>query len=648
IEARLPKEGHTRVVLSELDGSASSALITELAPGLDPTAGLVQSIVLKAQGNPFFIEEIIATLADKGQLMDDARSVLEAEPFDLSVPDTVWDVLAERIDRLPRDEKQAIQAAAISGRIFWQELVHELTQHEPQEALAALSQRDFVAPIGPAAFAGDWEWCFRHVLVREVAYGGLLRETRRAGHLAAAAWLERRAGDRRNEYATLLAHHYQVGEDWTKASELAELAGDRAAALFALREARASYAQALLGLARLEPDLENGRRQIDVTLKLARVAYFAPTEDVRHALEEATHLAGLIEDERRRVRVMAATAGWFYMAGQNRPAVETAIQAIAGATQAGLEELLVGPYQIVGRAMLALGEYERAVEMIEKSNALAADHPEILDEMNLGSGSPLGFLGMAYQLLGQVEKGDAFCVQGLAIAEEKHDLSRTASAHFYLGAPSCLLGRLSEAAEHLQQSVTMAEETGDPAVVYMALGFLGHLYGQRGELAQAIECLDRSLSLAAKLETLLYVSMLQAFRAEIDIKAGQPEAAVERAKAAVEQGKETRQQGCQAQAHRVLGWAYYYADANAKNEAERELREAISIHRRIGEQALLARTLFELADFLRNVNDDAGGSEAEAEASAIARDLHLEWLPMPSPAPGPAGRPRAKQSGRRR
>jgi class 3 adenylate cyclase/tetratricopeptide (TPR) repeat protein len=636
VDARMPKDRHTSVVLRELDENASSLLVSELAP--EASADMVRAIVLKGQGNPFFIEEIVATLMDQGLLTrgDHAPS---GDSGDLGVPDTVWGVLAERIDRLPVDEKHVIQAAAIVGRVFWQDLVKELANVEPDPPLSALSRRDFVDFLGPAAFENDWEWSFRHVLVQEVAYEGLLREARKVGHLAAAAWLERRAGDRRNEYATLLAHHYELGEDWSKTAEFAELAGDRASALYAHGEARGAYSQALRALSRCEPDVAVARRRIDVTLKLARVAYYAPTEDVLQALEEARQVAEDIGDEEWRIRVMAGIASWQYMAGQTRPAVVMALQVIAGATEKGLEDLLVVPYLIVGRALVAMADYGRAIEMIEKSTELGEKYRDELDTMPIEtrSGAPLSFLGMAYQLSGHLERGAELGESGLRIAEENRDLTRISSAHLVLGAPACLFGRLDDAEKHLRPAIAMAEETGDLSVVYVALGFLGHWHSQRNELEQGGACLDRSLAIAADLDALLYVSMIEAFRAELDVKLGRFDAALARATQAVAIGKETRQEGCEAQAHRVLGWATYYAGPDSHELAEAAFREAIAIQERISERLPLARTLYELSDFLRLADDVEGAQEAEAAASAIKQELGLHWLPMPSPAPAGVG-----------
>ena len=142
-----------------------------------------------------------------------------------------------------------------------------------------------------------------------------------------------------------------------------------------------------------------------------------------------------------------------------------------------------------------------------------------------------------------------------------------------------------------------------------------------------------AIALAAELDSFLFVSLLEAYRAEVEIKAGHPAEAVTRAERAVELAKETRQQGCEAEAHRVLGWARHYAQPEAREPAEQELRTALELHRKTGGRVFITRTLYELAAYLRLVGDEAGAAQAEAEASATARERGLDWLPTPPPTP---------------
>ena len=220
----------------------------------DPIRELVAE---RAEGNPFFVEELIATLADRGVLArrNGGWSFGELPP-DLRVPDTVQAVLAARIDLLPRPGKTALQTAAVIGRVFWSDPVCELVEGADPE-FGLLQDRAFVLAHAQSSIEGQREWLIKHALTREIAYQSLLRARRAPLHAGFAQWLEHN-GTGEAEHAPLLAHHYAaavVPEDldlaWAGREEQAE----------ALR------AKAVLW-SRRAADLAIGRYEIDQGLAL--------------------------------------------------------------------------------------------------------------------------------------------------------------------------------------------------------------------------------------------------------------------------------------------------------------------------------------------------------------------------------------------
>jgi class 3 adenylate cyclase len=163
-------------------------------------------VVERAEGNPLFVEELIGTLVDRGNLerIGDSWHANRLEP-NIVIPDSVQAVLAARIDMLPPLEKGALQAASVVGRVFWLGPVRELVGGEPDFGL--LEGRDFIRRRQGSSMAGEHEYAIKHALTREVAYAGLTKTSRARLHAGFAAWLER-AGLGRAETASLLAHHY--------------------------------------------------------------------------------------------------------------------------------------------------------------------------------------------------------------------------------------------------------------------------------------------------------------------------------------------------------------------------------------------------------------------------------------------------------
>jgi class 3 adenylate cyclase/tetratricopeptide (TPR) repeat protein len=209
-----------------------------LAGGLPPE--LSELVVERAEGNPFFVEELLGVLIDRGLLSRRNGSwELSGLPSDFSVPDSVHTVLAARIDLLGAAEKAALQAAAVIGRVFWAGPVYELVEAKPD--LRLLEERDFVRRRAGSSMAGEREYVIKHALTREVAYGSLPKARRAGIHAAFAEWLERQ-GKGRDQLAPLLAHHYAEAvspedADLAWAGEEAELARLRGKALLWLEAA---------------------------------------------------------------------------------------------------------------------------------------------------------------------------------------------------------------------------------------------------------------------------------------------------------------------------------------------------------------------------------------------------------------------------
>jgi hypothetical protein len=192
LEALPPAE--TEQLIGVLLGSGCPGPIREL-------------VTERAEGNPFFAEELVATLADRGVLArDDGGWSFGELPVDFFVPDTVEAVLAARIDLLPRVDKAALQTAAVIGRIFWSGPVCGLVEGADPE-FGLLQERDFVLPHARSSIEGQREYAVRHALTREVAYDSLLKAKRALLHAGFAQWLERN-GTGADEHAPLLAHHY--------------------------------------------------------------------------------------------------------------------------------------------------------------------------------------------------------------------------------------------------------------------------------------------------------------------------------------------------------------------------------------------------------------------------------------------------------
>ena len=275
------REGTTSVSIQPLPQSEAVSLIAGVLPAAELPQELRAEMLRMAEGNPFFLEEIIQRLIDtRAILREGDRWRVSDGATGVALPDSVHGVLAARIDSLPAVEKRVLQEAAVVGRVFWEaSLASVLPDSVVRLALLGLEDRGLVAARPTSSISGQTEFQFKHALIREVAYTGLPKARRARAHAEYASWLEEIAGERFEEVAELVAHHYRLavaGEDFdlawaddaeeyerlrTRAFEVLMVAGAAARRRYAIEKAIEMHEQGL-GLAVDAPERAAALAQI--------------------------------------------------------------------------------------------------------------------------------------------------------------------------------------------------------------------------------------------------------------------------------------------------------------------------------------------------------------------------------------------------
>jgi len=246
---------YTALSLQALDDESAAELALQLL-GAEVEAA-TSRVVETAEGNPLFIEELAASVAE--------RSPASAAPL----PTTIRELISARLDALPPSERTVLLDAAVVGKLFWLGALESLdgSVGDLPELLDSLEARDLVRREPLSWIEGDEQYTFKHVMIREVAYATLPRTSRRELHAAVARFLEEATGDAAAT-ATALAEHWREAGDAERALEYIELAGDQAAGGWAKDEAAALYAQGL----ELLPDGDPRHRQLARKHALAAAA----------------------------------------------------------------------------------------------------------------------------------------------------------------------------------------------------------------------------------------------------------------------------------------------------------------------------------------------------------------------------------------
>jgi class 3 adenylate cyclase/tetratricopeptide (TPR) repeat protein len=359
---------------------------------------VTEEIVAKADGNPFFLEQLALHAGEA----KDLRS-------DLMVPDSIHDVVMARIDRLPDETKQLLQIAAVIGREFSSHLLSAVWKGpwplEPH--LRELTRLEFISE----RFAAEGStYVFRHALTQETAYGSLLDRNRRASHGAVGQALEDMYRGRIDEIAELLALHFGRSDDAEKAVDYAILAAEKSQRRWAHSDALAYFDEARKRLERM-PDAEaNRRRHIDAVLKQADVRYdLTQYREYLPILEDIRDLVEQTDDARRR-------AVWHYWNGllhslsgsSQHIAIEHCHEAARIAAGNRLEEIHAVAVSCLAQVYIVAGRLRDAVEAGERALAYfeaCGDH--------WWAARTLWFLNIAASYLGEWKAGVDYGRQGL-------------------------------------------------------------------------------------------------------------------------------------------------------------------------------------------------------------------------------------------
>ncbi len=350
--------GHVRIDLRPLDPDQSRLLTDEMLKRLPQVpAGLRELVMRGAEGNPFYMEELVKMLVDEGAIdtAGEHWSVRQDKLLAAHVPQTLTGVLQARLDSLQPGEKLGLQDASVIGFVFWDQAIAALDVHAI-DALPALLRRKLAVAHRESSFEGMREYAFKHQLLHQVTYDTVLKPLRRALHAHVATWLAGVGGARTNDFLATTAEHFQRAGDHPRACAYFARAAEQAAGRFAHEAALANIAQALALLG--EDDAGAARelrwRLLDVR---ERVLDLRGQRVERQADIAALQvLADAMDDDQRRGEV-AWRRSHVALRTADYLAMEVAArQALALAERAGAAELGLRAQQRLSVALSLLGD----------------------------------------------------------------------------------------------------------------------------------------------------------------------------------------------------------------------------------------------------------------------------------------------------
>jgi len=480
--------------LRPLPPEHSRALLIHLVDLEGMPEPLVDRILTRAEGNPFYIEEFVRMLIGKDVLtLGDGRwRVASAVALQtLEIPTTLRGLMMARVDRLPEDLQDVLRSAAVVGLQFSAPLLEEVERrlHGPVGVLPPLERLTDLGLLEERPQAGEQMYAFRHILTQEAIYRSLLRSQRPGLHRTVAECIEHLYAADLDSRAEVLALHYDRARVRDKALHYALLAGDRARERFANREAIEYYSRALQLSQHLGAcQAERWRAAVGLGQVEQHVGeYEESIACYRAALEEYD---GATPEER--ARVMLRLGQVWEKRGDLQEAEGWLRQALsqigdAGATFPALRARI---YSELGWLALRHGDLPAAQELLERALALVSDsgHYNVLSSI-------LNRLGAVNYNRGRWSEAAERVTHALELRERVGDVVGYARSLNNLGILKQANGDWDGALADYERAAELHERIGEVEGWAQACTNLGVLYTDRGEWASAEENLHRSLAI---------------------------------------------------------------------------------------------------------------------------------------------------------
>jgi tetratricopeptide (TPR) repeat protein len=266
---------YAEVRLTALSDPEARALIGNLLPLKSPAPALVDTVLRKADGNPLYMEELVRSLIATGVLTRETstgRWRVKHPLADVAVPETIQSAIVARVDRLDEPSRRLLRLAAVIGRAFPRRLLRAAADPDlPVETL--LTGLEEVELIHMRHTTPEVEYAFKHALLRDAVYEGILLERRKRLHARVATCLEAQYAGRLEAIFGLLAYHYAQAERWDRAQHYLFLAGDQAGRQAASSEALTHYGRALALYNQALGDRRDTLGRAQLTRKIAEAYY---------------------------------------------------------------------------------------------------------------------------------------------------------------------------------------------------------------------------------------------------------------------------------------------------------------------------------------------------------------------------------------
>ncbi len=559
------KTYYTQLRLAPLGSEEAKELLTFLVGNDTSLQDLKQLILERTEGTPFFMEEVVQTLAEEGVLLGERGNCrLEKIPTELHISPTVQGVLAARIDRLEPAEKTLLQQLSVIGREFPLGLVGEVVNESEDELhrlLFSLQRKEFLyeQPAFP-----EVECVFKHALTQEVAYGTVLQEQRKALHERTAQAIEVLYPDTLEDHYRELAHHYGRSDNIEKAIEYLGLAGRQASQRSANVEAIGHFTKALDVLQTLPNTPERSQQELSLQVSLAvplTVSKGWSAPEVGKVYARARELCAQVGETQQLFPTLFGLWSFYLLRAELNVAHDAAKQLLTLAENAEDADLLLEAKRAMALTLVYLGEFVSAREHSEA--AMALYDPQMhrshiaLYGVDPGVASlsysswPLWFLGYPDQAIERIQQAITLAHEshhpfslaypptfacwvhqwgrdGQAVQERAEGLIALCTEHgitpflaygtIFRGWALAAQGQVGEGIAQIREGLVAYGATGGELGRSHFLGMLAEVRGQAGQAEDGLATVTEALTFVDQTDERLYEAELHRLKGELTLQ----------------------------------------------------------------------------------------------------------------------------------
>jgi predicted ATPase len=500
------------LTIKTLDLNASRELVNDILQNVsDLPTELVETVAKNAEGNPFYLEELVKVLIEDGVIVkgEDIWQIVPHRLTQLRVPATLTGVLQARLDRLPVTENEVLERAAVIGRTFWDAAVSAMHGSEAareiaggdevRSALNALRNKELVFSHQPSTFDSAQEFIFKHAILREVTYERVLKAKRKLYHRMAADWLIQQSGERIEEYLGLIAQHYELAGDTVRAVDFLERAADQSMRLSAYREALSAAERALAILASSEDTNPAMRARLLLIIGSAHL-WLTDHATATVRFEECIALARSIHHRVLESKALARLGRIGLEQGRFEQAEKHLQDSLAIAQELNDIDVIAYTLAHLGYISHYQGKYANAQKYGEESYEFAKKTGDAIAQA-----FSLNMLAMVSVNNNQYEQAHEYHLQAIEICKNAGDRYGLARAYSNLSELIRIQRRYAEAKPYTLEGIKLARELGNRYALPIMLINLVYSQVGLGEIREAYVAVREGLQLNMENDSVSWV-----------------------------------------------------------------------------------------------------------------------------------------------